>query len=375
MNFKNIIFLTISFVLFVACNNISNDKKASKETTGNLNKQANLEEIFADSTYQLTGVAVANDRIFTNYPYWLEKHGMSVVEIKDGNAFAYPNQEWNSFKKGEDGQNKFVCVQAVVTDEKGFLWVVDAAGIGLGKVYKKSNKVVKINLGNNKIERIYRFPESVAGENVYLNDIRIDNESGFAYMTNSNTGGIVVLNIKTGESKRVLSDSKTVISDTTYHFSPLGTELKKADGTLLKVNSDGIALTPDKDWLYYKPLSDNKLYRIKTAVLKDFKTSENILEKSVENLGDFTTTDGMIFDKKGNLYVGDLEKNSIMKITPDLKMQTVIQDKEKLLWPDSYSISENGYLYISTSQIQFMPWFQGGKEVFKKPFRIYRIKI
>nr|WP_315224677.1 L-dopachrome tautomerase-related protein [uncultured Flavobacterium sp.] len=375
MNFKNITFLTISFVLFVACNNISKDKKVSKETSGNLNIQANLEEIFADSTYQLTGVAVTNDRVFANYPYWLEKHGMSVVEIKDGSAVAYPNQEWNSFKKGDDGQNKFVCVQAVVTDEKGFLWVVDAAGIGLGKVYKKSNKVVKINLENNKVERIYRFPESVAGADVYLNDIRIDNENGFAYMTNSNTGGIVVLNINTGTSKRVLSNSKTVISDTDYHFSPLGTELKKTDGTLLKVNSDGIALTPDKDWLYYKPLTDNKLYRIKTAVLKDFTTSENILEKSVQILGDFTTSDGMIFDKKGNLYLGDLEKSSIVKITPDLKMHTVIEDKEKLLWPDSYSISENGYLYISTSQIQFMPWFQGGKEAFKKPFRIYRIKI
>ncbi|MFC3157068.1 hypothetical protein ACFOEQ_00045 [Chryseobacterium arachidis] len=83
----------------------------------------------------------------------------------------------------------------------------------------------------------------------------------------------------------------------------------------------------------------------------------------------------MIFDKKGNLYLGDLEKNSIVKITPDLKMQTIVEDDEKLIWPDSYSISDDGYLYISNSQIQLMPWFHNGKEQFKKPFKVFRIKI
>jgi len=213
------------------------------------------------------------------------------------------------------------------------------------------------------------------GEDVYINDIRIDNQNGFAYLSNSNTGGIVVLNIKSGESRLVLGNSPSVKSDPNYHFSPLGNELKKGDGSLLKVNSDGIALTPDHQYLYYKPLTDNRLYRIKTSLLRDFKTPENVLEKSVEDLGKFITTDGMIFDNKGNLYLGDLEKSSIVKITPDLKMETLVQDQEKLIWPDSYSISDDGYLNISNSQIQLMPWFHNGKEQFKKPFKVFRIKI
>lgn len=187
--------------------------------------------------------------------------------------------------------------------------------------------------------------------------------------------GLVVLNIKSGESKLVLGNSTSVKSDPNYHFSPLGTDLKKGDGSLLKVNSDGIALTPDNQYIYYKPLSDNRLYRIKTDLLRDFKTTENVLQENVEDLGKFITTDGMIFDKKGNLYFGDLEKSSIVKITPALKMETLVQDKDKLIWPDSYSISDDGYLYISNSQIQLMPWFHNGKEQFKKPFKVFRIKI
>ncbi|PWJ57846.1 major royal jelly protein [Dyadobacter jejuensis] len=370
--------IAISSAMLSACNNGSSTKL--KETVRAVEIAAGqtpqLEEVFADSTYQLTGVAVAEgNRIFVNYPYWLDTHSYSVVEVKNGKSVPYPDAKWNSFKKGEDGQNKFVCVQAVVTDEKGFLWVVDAAGIGLGKVYQNSSKVLKINLSNNEIEKVYRFPENVVNEDVYINDIRVDNDNGFAYLTNSNTGGIVVLNINSGTSRLVLGNATSVKADPNYHFSPLGTELKKGDGSLLKVNSDGIALTPDNQYLYYKPLTDNRLYRIKTDLLRDFKTTETILNKSVEDLGKFITTDGMIFDNKGNLYLGDLEHNSIVKITPDLKMQTIVKDDEQLIWPDSYSISEDGYLYISNSQIQLMPWFHEGKEKFRKPFKILRIKI
>lgn len=376
MNLKNISILGVSLLSFIACNNSSNQKSTDSNTEVSAEKKVQLEEVFADATYQLTGVAVSKaNRVFVNYPYWLDNHSYSVVEVKDGKPVPYPNAEWNSFKKGEDGQNKFVTVQSVVTDDQGFLWVVDAAGIGLGKVYQNSAKVLKINLANDQIEKIYRFPEGVVGEDVYINDIRVDNENDFAYLTNSNTGGIVVLNIKNGESRLVLAHTPAVKSDPNYNFSPLGTELKKGDGSLLKVNSDGIALTPDNQYLYFKPLTDNKLYRIKTDLLRDFKTSENVLNKSVEDLGKFITTDGMIFDKNGNLYLGDLEKNSIVKITPDLKMHTIVKDDDKLIWPDSYSISDDGYLYISNSQIQLMPWFHAGKEQFKKPFKVFRIKI
>nr|WP_315033061.1 L-dopachrome tautomerase-related protein [uncultured Chryseobacterium sp.] len=369
MNFKKIIFLAVVLISVAACNK---SKNKPQQNTAHLQ----LEEVFSDDKHQLTGVAVAKDgRLFTNYPYWLDVHDHSVVEIKDGKAIPYPNAEWNSFKKGDDGQNKFVCVQAVVTDDNGYLWVVDAAGIGLSTVYQHSNKVVKINLATNQIERIYRFPENVAGKNVYINDIQIDNKNGFAYMTSSSNGGIVVFNIKSGESRFVLENSPVVKSDPDYHFSPLGRELKKGDGSALKVNSDGIALTPDKQWLYFKPLTDNRLYKIKTEFLRDFKMADNVLDKKVQDLGKFITTDGMIFDKDGNLYFGDLEKNSIVKITPDMKMHTIIKDDENLIWPDSYSISADGYLYISNSQIQLMPWFHGGKDSFKRPFKIFRIKL
>jgi sugar lactone lactonase YvrE len=82
----------------------------------------------------------------------------------------------------------------------------------------------------------------------------------------------------------------------------------------VKINSDGIALSPGGEWLYYKPLTDNKLYRIKTEFLRYAGMNDAALNSKVEDLGNFTTTDGMIFDRNGNLYLGDLENYRIIKI-------------------------------------------------------------
>ncbi len=376
---RNLLVLAAWCFWLASCgNNTSKTTDNNAPAAGDSSQQNNttLETVFADSTYQLTGVARSADgRLFANYPYWLDKHSYSVVEVINGKPVPYPDEKWNSFKKGEDGQNKFVCVQAVVADDKGYLWVVDPAGIGLGKVYRNSSKLLKINLANNQVERIYRFPASVVKEDSYINDIRVDNTNGFAYMTSSSNGGIVVLNIQTGESRFVLHNSPTVLSDTAYHFSPTGKELTNAEGKAVKVNSDGIALSPDKTWLYYKPLTDDKLYRINTQLLRNFKTPLPALADSVQDLGHFVTTDGMEFDRNGNLYLGDLEHYSIVKITPDNKMQTVVRDSTLLSWPDSYSMGADGYLYISASQIQLMPWFHNGQNLTQYPYRIVRLKL
>lgn len=346
-------------IFLAACNNSGQTNKNTKDSIATSAAVPQLEEVFADSAYQLTGVAVTKDgRLFTNYPYWADKHAYSVVEVINGKPVPYPDSTWNSFQKGDDGQNKFVCVQSVVADDQGFLWVVDAAGISLGPVYQAANKLLKINLATNQVDRIYHFPETVAGKDSYLNDIRIDNVNGFAYMTTSTNGGIVVLNIKTGASRLVLHDHYSVKTDPHYQF--------EKNGRTMKVNSDGIALTADQQWLYYKPLTDNKLYRINTELLRDFKTSMRTLQDSVQDLGRFVTTDGMICDHAGNLYMGDLEKNAIVKITPDLQMHYIAQDKTKLMWPDSYSISADGYLYISCSQISYPPVL---------PYKIFRLKL
>jgi len=377
---KNLLLMTALFTAMTACKKTSNAplaEDAARIEAAALANGSGLQQVFQDSVYLLTGVAVSeNGRMFTNYPKWQGPHRYDLVEILPGNIVQpYPNAAWNSWKEGEDGKNKWVCVQAVYADDANMLWVVDPASPKMGGVYLHSYKLVKINLATNSVEKTYFF-DNIADENSYINDVRVDTKNNYAYLTNSNEGGIVVVNLNTGAMRQVLQGNSSVIADPNYTLMIEGKEFTTNYGAPVKINSDGIALSPDGQYLCYKPLSDDRLFKIATKYLQDFSMPLTKLADKVQFVGHFTTTDGMIFDREGNLYLGDLELRRIVKIAPDLTMH-VLADNNKLNWPDSYSIA-GGYLYISCSQLQNQPKYNtGSREAFPppNPYTIYRIKL
>jgi sugar lactone lactonase YvrE len=277
----------------------------------------------------------------------------------------------NVWKGGEDGRSKWVCVQSVYYDDSSTLWILDPAAPMMKKIQGGGAKLVKMSRASSTIERTYSFT-GIVPDSAYVNDVRVDVKRGWAYMTESKGGGIIALNLASGKMRRLLSTHYSVKSDTAFKFIIDGQELMK-EGKPVKINSDGIALTPDGDWLYYKPLTDDKLYRVKTEALRDPDMSGDALAKQVEDLGHFVTTDGMIFDDAGNLYLGDLQRYRIVRIAPDLKMTTVVED-ERLIWPDSYSIAD-GYLYISCSQINKQPDYNAGVNKRTSPYKVLRMKL
>jgi sugar lactone lactonase YvrE len=356
--------LIIGFFLVLACS--KNDRPVAPSST--------LELVFSDSVYQLTGVAVSKTgRVFTNYPLWSSTYKYALVEIlPDKTVKPYPDAYMNSWKAGESGMDKWVCVQAVHIDDADNMWVVDPASPNMAGVVGNSHKLVKINLSSNTVVKTYPFA-GVADAQSYINDVRVDTARNYAYLTNSNEGGILVVNLTTGATRQVLQGHSSVISDPAYQVVIDGKELKR-NGAPVKINSDGIALSPDAQYLYYKPLTDDKLYRIKTEFLRSDTLNSTQLATKVEDLGHFTTSDGMIFYTDGNLYLGDVEKYRIMRLDNDLQMRVFVQDS-MLIWPDSYQVSKDGYLYISCSQIQKQPAYNEGVNKRTSPYTIYRVKL
>jgi sugar lactone lactonase YvrE len=334
--------------------------------------QRTLELVYSDSVYQLTGVATApGGQMLVNYPRWSNIYRYAVVEAGDSAARPYPNDTMNRWRAGQTGANKWVCVQAVYFDDSATLWVVDPAAPFMKKIQGGGAKLVRLNRQTGQVERTYSFT-GIVPDTAYVNDVRVDVKKQYAYLSESKGGGIIVVNLKDGGMRRMLSTHPSVKSDTTFKFIIDSQELKK-DGKPVKINSDGIALSPDGSWLYYKPLTDDKLYRVRTEFLHDWDMKEADLGKRVEDLGKFATTDGMIFDKDGNLYIGDLQRYRIIKITPDLRMITLVEDP-RLIWPDSYSIAD-GYLYISCSQIQKQPDYNAGVNKRTSPYTVFRVKL
>ena len=347
-----------------ACNNNNSttsgdntDSSKRNDTADTAKTQATLELVFSDSTYQLTGVAKeTGGKLLVNYPKWSGPYKYAVVVDSPGKPYAN-NMKW-------------VCVQSVYFDDKGDLWILDPAAPKLKKIQGEA-RLVKMNKANNTAERTYSF-NSIIPDTAYMNDVRVDTKINYAYLTESKGGGIVVVDLASGKMRRLLSNHPSTKSDPSFKYIIDGHELMK-DGKPARFNSDGIALSPDGDWLYYKAITDDRLYRIRTQFLRDSSMSDSSVGQHVQDLGHFASTDGMIFDSKGNLYLGDPRTYSIIKISPDLKMTTVIKD-ERLIWPDSYSIAD-GYLYISCSQINKQPDFNEGVNKRTTPYTVYRLKL
>lgn len=366
--------------LLAACNGGNDAKNTTADTTvaGRSNDTASatakpsLELVYTDSTYQLTGVAKEEGgSLFVNYPRWSGPYRYAVVTTgADTAKKPFPDAATNAWTPGSPGAGKWVCVQSVYVDDSSRLWVLDPAAPQLGRITGGGAKLVLMNSSGSPA-RTYSF-NGVVSDTSYVNDVRVDVRRNVAYLTDSKTGGIVVLNLASGKAREVLKAHPSTVSDPSFHFVIDGHELMK-NGKPAKFNSDGIALTPDGDWLYYKPLSDDKLYRIRTDYLRDSTLSAADLGTKVEDLGHFTTTDGMIFDKAGNLYLGDLQQSRIMRIDKSNKMTEVLRD-ERLLWPDSYAIAD-GYLYVSCSQIHKQPDYNNGQNKRTSPYTVYRLRL
>jgi sugar lactone lactonase YvrE len=332
-----------------------------------------LELVYQDNTYQFTGIAKKDGSpLYVSYPRWSNTFRYSVVQVTGLNTCVpYPSVAMNNWTPGISGKGVWVCVQALYFDDSGNLWVVDPAAPYMKNIQGDGAKLVEINTATGQEVKKYTFMKLLT-DTAYVNDVRVDTRRQYAYLTNSREGAIIAVDLKTGRMRQVLYGHYSTVADPSYRFSIDSTQLFRNDQPL-HVASDGIALTPDGNYLYYKPLSDDKLYRIKTDYLRDWNLDETSLEDHVEELGHFVATDGMIFDKQGNLYMGDIEHKRIVRIDSTNKMTTLVQDP-RLLWPDSYAIAD-GYLYVSCSQIENGPDFNNGTSKRNTPYCVYRVKL
>jgi sugar lactone lactonase YvrE len=221
----------------------------------------------------------------------------------------------------------------------------------------------EFDLGTNKLKNKFTFDKTVAPAKSYLNDLRVDDKNGKIYITDSGMGAIVVLDPKTKKMHRLLADDPSTKSEDIW----LTVDGKKwmRQGKKPQIHSDGIALSPDNEYLYFHALTGYTLYRIPTNALANPQLPD--LPKQLQNLGKTPAPDGMIFDKAGNLYMADLEKNAVVYRTPSGEMKTLVQDP-KLKWPDTFTFGKDGTLYFTLSHLA-----ESEGDISNMEFEIYKI--
>lgn len=324
---------------------------------------------------QITGIAVASDgRIFVNLPRWTVDVPISVAQVVDGRLRPYPNDAWNAWRNSAplSPQAHFLCVQSVVIDPTGKrLWALDPGSPAMSGPVKYAPKLVAIDFVTNEVVKIVHFNARTAPPGSYLNDVRFTRDAKFAFMSDSGVqGALVVANLTSGRSWRVLDGDPTTQFDPHVVVTVDGQPLRRPDGRGMQAGSDGITLSPDGRTFYWQALDGDTLYAIPTAILERESAAASAT-RAVRAVETTHPADGLWTDAIGQIYVTDPTRNAVQIGKIGGPLRTLVADP-RLHWPDSFAQARDGTIYFTTSHIQDSPWFH--PSVSDTPSEIWRIE-
>ena len=328
-------------------------------------------EQVAAFAHQVTGVSVSEtNRIFVNFPRWTEDTAVSVAELlPDGGLKPYPDDEWNAWRNAKKDEispgDHWVCVQSVVADGRGSLWVLDPAAPAQSHLVSGGAKLVQVDLASDKVARTIAFGEDVAPQGSYLNDVRFSPDGGFAYITDSGVvGAIVVVDLASGKAVRVLDGDESTQMKKGLNVKADGRELRRPDGRGVEFSADGIELSGDGQYLYWQAIKGDTLYRIPTRVLRDAGMRGEDVSGSVEPYGLNEVADGLLIPRGTEIMLlTSVEVDAIrardLGAGPQAPIRTLVQD-QRLRWPDTFAQGPDGTVYVTTSHIQDSSFFKPG---------------
>ncbi|WP_201985644.1 SMP-30/gluconolactonase/LRE family protein [Hymenobacter rubidus] len=352
------------------------DSAATHTATAPANSPLQVVAEFNDP--QMVGVAVApGGQVFACFPRWDWNPSFPIAKVGPNSTLTpYPNASWctwNDSVKSEPLKH-WICPQSVFADKAGMVWVLDPAAPGLKFTVPGGPKLVKTDPKTGQVLLTIPFPESVAPRKSYLNDVRIDLQNNYAYITESGLGALVVVDLKTLKARRLLDKHPSTKAVKGLVIKAAGHPMIDIQGKPAQFNADGIALSTDNAYLYYCPLTGHTLYRIKTAALRDPALSEATLGQQVETVGEIPATDGLEIDAANNVYLTSFEQSALLRRTPAGKIETLVQD-DRLQWPDTYSLTPDGTLYVTNSSIHKTPNWNKGVGQPRPPFRIFKMAL
>jgi sugar lactone lactonase YvrE len=312
--------------------------------------------------HQVTGVAVTKDgRRFVNFPRWTDDAPISVAELlPDGSLRPYPNEKWNAWRNKKATElpvgEHFVCVQSIVPDGNGNLWVLDPGAPGNERILEGAPKLVRIDLATDRVTKVIFVPGDVALQGTYLNDIRFSPDGLTGYVTDSGArGAIIVVDLECGTSFRALDGHSSTQPEGDVVVTIDGEPLRRPDGRQPFFAADGIAISNDGQTLYFQALTGRTLYAIDTALLRR-EVDEAARAAGVRKVATTHVADGLWMSRSGTLYITSPGDFSITRLAGE-RTEPVLTDR-RLRWPDTFSEGLDGRMYVTASRIQDTNWFK-----------------
>lgn len=325
-------------------------------------------EVVAELPTPPGNVAVSADgRVFASlHPE--ARPRLKIVEIVQGQPHAFPSEDFQH--QGADPR-WFRDVISLRIDRQGRLWTLDNGSHGL-----HPGRLLAFDLASREVVHEYEFPRQLAGLGSHLNDFQVSADGAFIYIAEASffakTPALIVYDMAQRQARRLLDGHPSVTAE---KFTPVvqGRRMVAFGLVSIRPGVDSIALDPAGEWLYFAPVSNLHLYRVRTADLRNGQLTAAELAGRVETWAGKTMSDGITMDLDGNLYLSDPEHSAVMLLRPDKTLETLLKD-DTLRWPDGFSWGPDGWLYVSCSALHQVigkpPWGIGRHA----PYQIYRFR-
>lgn len=341
-----------------------------------------LPEVYATLDGAVGGISfTSSDRlIFSYHPFYQPKVKVGEL-LADGKVKPFPNSDWQQCHdpqgKPKDPHTCLNWVLGLRTDDRDRVWLLDS-----GQAEPRIEpKLVAWDTRKNQLDRIIPLPFPVSIPESQHNDFVISNrhqaiviaDEGIATGPVGDMAALVVVDLTTGKSRRVLQGDTSVMPDLQRPLVIDSTSVnpKRID---VFVGADGIALDSAQHWLYFAPMNKDKVYRVAMADLLDPDLSPQALSAKVEEYANKPNNGGLSIDSADNLYLTEVGERAI-GIIPSMgrQYQTYVYD-ERMVWPDGVSFGKDGYLYSGAAQLPLSGALNNGKAENRPPYYIFRFK-
>ena len=292
-----------------------------------------------------------------------------IAEYAGGQLRPYPDQSWNNWKQGGDASHMFVHANSIRFGPDGTLWVVDFGTPDMGKpTVPHGPKLVGINIQTGQVAKTV-YLDQVTRPSSAVDDVRFNGDH--AYLTDAGWPGLIIVHMPDGSMYRALTDQPSTTAPKPLYAD--GRELKSKEGKPVMFNADQLELSPDGGTLYFQPCS-GPMSAIETQYLDNQTMPDSEREKHVRLFVNNNTAGGTSIDAHGNVYVSDTIHDAVLKVSPEGKVQTLVQDP-RLVWVDAMWITADGRLWMPAAQLDRTPNFNNGKEAIRFPMTVYTVNI
>ena len=321
-------------------------------------------ELVANLSHPPGNITVSpNGRVFATF-HPEGSPPISVFEIVDGNPVAYP-------PGGLPADLSWQTVLSIRADRRNRLWVLDYGRYGFGTA-----RLLAFDLASGALVHRHDFPSKIALLGSMLNDFQVSPDGKRIYIADASLltliPAIVVYDVSTQKSRRLLEGHESVLAE---DYAPVvqGVRMEFYGLFTVRPGVDSIALDDAGEWLYFAPVTNTHLYRVRTADLHEERMPWRELEARVERFAEKTMSDGIAIDAAGTLYLSDLEHSAIVALGQDRALHTLVKD-ERLRWPDGFAFAPDGSLYVTCSALHQVIMKSKDEIESHAPYQIWRLR-